>query len=270
MKEVSTELAIHPPRSEKKNPVAVDLGMTNDENAFEFDERNRYRELLKCIDSFNEGRTEPNDFEEQCREMLNTSAYVMYTVDKLVQAIVKQAQLVVLEQRSMEMIDLYYHDRSRSTTSSRQEAMYRLTAECHVDDNLFRIEQFTTEHLCTMQILAKNDHFNDESITAEEKWSLYVDHFVQLSTTEGVRLKGSEPFLKRTLPESIPEDPPTNIETQSGLELKICVNTYKIFFVHNTEDFFKRFVSDPYDIEVDASKRSAKFHEWLETQNLLE
>lgn len=94
--------------------------------------------------------------------------------------------------------------------------------------------------MITIQLLAKDEHFNDESITSEEKWSLYVDHFVQLSATEGVRLKRREPFLKRNLPTSIPEEPPQNIETQSGLELKICVNTYKIFFVDNTEDYFRR------------------------------
>jgi paired amphipathic helix protein Sin3a len=52
--------------------------------------------------------------------------------------------------------------------------------------------------------------------------------------------RNQEPFLQRNLPKSIPDEPPTNIETKSGLELKICVNTYKIFFVDNTEDFFYR------------------------------
>jgi paired amphipathic helix protein Sin3a len=91
-----------------------------------------------------------------------------------------------------------------------------------------------------MQLLGKDDHIWDDSISSEEKWSLYVDQFVQLSTTEGSAVKRREPFLKRNLPKEVGDDPPLNVETVSGLELKICVNTYKIFFVDNTEDYFRR------------------------------
>jgi paired amphipathic helix protein Sin3a len=91
-----------------------------------------------------------------------------------------------------------------------------------------------------MQLLGKDDHIQDDLISSEEKWSLYVDQFVQLSATEGVNMKRNEPFLKRNLPIEVSEDPPQDVETVSGLELKICVNTYKIFFVDNTEDYFRR------------------------------
>ena len=73
---------------------------------------------------------------------------------------------------------------------------------------------------------------------------MYVDHFVQLSATEGKLLGSREPFLKRNLPNSqspILTFPSTDsITAHSGLELKICVNTYKMFFVDNTEDYFYR------------------------------
>ena len=49
----------------------------------------------------------------------------------------------------------------------------------------------------------------------------------------------------RVLPNVIPTEPPKNVQTHSGLELKICLNTYKIFFVENTEDFFKRTNANP-------------------------
>lgn len=96
------------------------------------------------------------------------------------------------------------------------------------------------ERVLTVQLLGKDDHITDDSISSEEKWSLYVDQFVQLSTTEGINVKRREPFLKRNLPKEVGDDPPLNVETVSGLELKICVNTYKIFFVDNTEDYFRR------------------------------
>jgi paired amphipathic helix protein Sin3a len=124
------------------------------------------------------------------------------------------------------------------------------------------------EQVLTVQLLGKEENMLDDSITPEEKWSLYVDHFVQLSTAEGIRYKRREPFLKRNLPSNISEEPPTNVETRSGLELKICVNTYKIFFVDNTEDYFcrkERCSGFPMDHEKSLESRHKKFRKWLDS-----
>jgi paired amphipathic helix protein Sin3a len=124
-----------------------------------------------------------------------------------------------------------------------------------------------------MQILGREDHITDESISSEERWSLYVDQFVQLSATEGVNMRRREPFLKRNLPTEVGDEPPQNVETSSGLELKICVNTYKIFFVDNTEDYFRR-ISAEENGEREAqrhrsltAKKNAIFREWLESED---
>jgi paired amphipathic helix protein Sin3a len=132
-----------------------------------------------------------------------------------------------------------------------------------------------------LQLLGKDDHIGDDSISSEEKWSLYVDQFVQLSTTEGINLKRREPFLRRTLPVEVGDDPPLNVETQSGLELKICVNTYKIFFVDNTEDYFRRkqsamsssLLNLPNSERAEAEslsrkKRSAKMVGWIASKSI--
>ena len=125
----------------------------------------------------------------------------------------------------------------------------------------------------TVQLLGKEDQISDEAISSEEKWSQYVDQFVQLSSTENALGERREPFLKRSLPTHVGEEPPLNVETKSGLELKICVNTYKIFFVDNTEDYFRRkrqSSSSTLGLKTDheasislSKKRTLKFHEWL-------
>ncbi len=87
--------------------------------------------------------------------------------------------------------------------------------------------------MVTIQLNSKEEFANDESVTTEEKWSVYVDHFVQLSSSAKERSEQREPFLIRNLPvnNTIQGD---DIVSTSGLELKICVNTYKIFFVDGT------------------------------------
>ena len=64
--------------------------------SFEFNAEDRYGELLKLIPQFLDQKLEANDFEEKCRAMYSTSAYAIYTVDKLVQALVKQVCLALL------------------------------------------------------------------------------------------------------------------------------------------------------------------------------
>jgi paired amphipathic helix protein Sin3a len=141
MKEMSEELSNLPPRHAKINALALELGLTKEENPFlQFNEKNRYSDLLKCIRDFIEGKLETSDFEEKCRAMYTTSAYLVYTVDKLAQALTKQMQTVVSDSRSMDLIGLYYMDCKKTTTSARQEAMYRLSSESHVDDTLYRLE----------------------------------------------------------------------------------------------------------------------------------
>lgn len=126
-----------------------------------------------------------------------------------------------------------------------------------------------------MQLLGKDDHIQDDLISSEEKWSLYVDQFVQLSASDPSKhlrnssspgVKRSEPFLKRNLPVQVGDDPPLDVETSSGLELKICVNTYKIFFVDNTEDYFRRKKNTTAAADIAGiGKREALFRGWLDS-----
>jgi paired amphipathic helix protein Sin3a len=112
----------------------------------------------------------------------------------------------------------------------------------------------------TVQLLGKEDHISDDALTAEEKWTFYVDQFVQLSANEKLSSKNREPFLRRNLPNSVDREPPQNVETKSGLELKICMNTYKIFFVDNTEDYFYR------KKNADSNKVESMKHEELKSR----
>lgn len=55
-----------------------------------FNEKDRYSELLSLITDFLDGKIESAEFEEKSRLMYTTSAYLVYTIDKLTQALVKQ------------------------------------------------------------------------------------------------------------------------------------------------------------------------------------
>lgn len=67
----------------------------------------------------------------------------------------------------------------------------------------------------------------------------------------------------RNLPKDISAIKAGDIDSHSGLELKICVNTYKIFFVDNTEDyFFRRAGKQPALLEQKRDARNKRFDAW--------
>ena len=79
------------------------------------------------------------------------------------------------------------------------------------------------------------------------------------SPTEGLKpAQVRIPFLKRNL-SSIN---PTNAIMNAGLEIKICVNTYKMFFVADTEDFY---LFPKLKIKNDKENRSKKWKIWWES-----
>ncbi|KAI8847373.1 hypothetical protein BC829DRAFT_396748 [Chytridium lagenaria] len=249
MKELSQHLAENPPRAETLNSIA----------------------LLRAIHEMFDSKMDVNEFEDRCRALFGTSGYLMFTVDKLVQTIIRQIQAIQSDPKGHDLVDLYLKDRDKPSTSSRQDAVYRLGAEGLLpEENLYRLEYYVRERALTIQLIVKDDSAVDDTISTEEKWSMYVDHFIQLSTTEGIRLRQrTGPFLRRNLPSRIPDDPPTDVESRSGLELKICLNTYKIFFVENTEDYFFR-RRPPVTSTVIESKKNvaeasaARFRSWHE------
>ncbi|KAJ3415607.1 Transcriptional regulatory protein sin3 [Chytridiales sp. JEL 0842] len=274
MSELSKHLASQPPCGPKVNPIAIELGLRTKDplpDAFCSESDDRYQDLLKAIDKLFKGKMESSDYEDRCRYLFGTSGYLMFTIDRLVQAIVKQIQAIQSDPRCLDLIGLYMKDRDKASTNSRQEAVYRLNAEGLIqDDMLYRIEYFVGEKVLTIQLLGKEDPISDETVSSEERWSLYVDHFIQLSTTQGIRMPHRrEPFLRRNLPLKVPDEPPSGVETRSGLELKICINTYKIFFVENTEDYFCRrsdralWMSDKERREKALARRREAFQQWL-------
>jgi len=110
--------------------------------AVAFSEKDRFTELLKDINNFINNEMDFNEFEDKTRELFWTSGYLIFTVDKLVQSIIKQLQSIVSDPKSMELITIFGRDREKRTTGPRQEALYRLCAEQLIqDENVYRIEQ---------------------------------------------------------------------------------------------------------------------------------
>ena len=147
MKELSAQLHLNPPKTNIQSQTALELGIlkpgeysSDAISSFE-SSKGRYHDLLRAIHGLFHVKLESQEFEDKCRSLFGTSAYLMFTVDKLIQAIIKQIQAIQSDPRSLDLVALYFKDCEKPSITSRQEAVYRLNAEgLTLDEPLYKLE----------------------------------------------------------------------------------------------------------------------------------
>jgi hypothetical protein len=88
-------------------------------------------------------------------------------------------------------------------------------------------------------LLNKEDLTLDQASTREEQWAYYVDSYYMHADTEGVALDMlAPPWLRRSVfPSEVLQEASVVL---NELQVKICLNTYKLFYLVNTEDTLVR------------------------------
>jgi len=138
-------------------------------------------------------------------------------------------------------------------------------------------EQHQSANRATTQILKPDDStLEQDDLTAEEQWSYYISSYVRVDPTEGVPLhRMRAPFLRRNLPnkddidaDDRRRDKPVPVSYSEKLNMRICVNTYKILWEPYTEDSWVHSHENMFggkegleDMKGATAKRSARFKE---------
>jgi paired amphipathic helix protein Sin3a len=243
--------------TEKTNVVAQFLDLHSRQSTMTVDEemasgRDFYGVLLYLLEQLIDGEIEPGLFEEKVRYMFGTSGYLIFTFDKVLLSLLRQTLAVLNDASCENLIRLYDSWRSRKGPRT-SEYSARLAAENIVNDsnlvngggngsspvgvNLYRIELNLMKRQLTIHLvdrLAGGGVNNSSAGTIEEKWSNYVDNFVKLESNPVYLNPKSRPFLTRT--RGSQSMSLKHVSILYNLECKICINTYKIFYVENTED----------------------------------
>lgn len=266
--------------TEKTNVVAQFLDLHSRQSTMTVDEelasgRDFYGVLLYLLEQLIEGEIESGLFEEKVRYMFGTSGYLIFTFDKVLLSLLRQTLAVLNDASCENLIRLYDSWRSRKGPRT-SEYSARLAAENIVNDsnttvtngsgsnpagaNLYRIELNLMKRQLTIHLvdrLANGASNNPSTGTIEEKWSIYVDNFVKLESNPMYLSPKSKPFLTRTRG-SQTLMPLKDVSILYNLECKICINTYKIFYVENTEDLLvKRVRSQPLPTSEKEKKRKS-------------
>ncbi|KAI0687713.1 hypothetical protein BC835DRAFT_1376116 [Cytidiella melzeri] len=257
-KAVAARLATEPPPVHKVDALTASLGILTDiaklgdrrADAIHF-----YELLLGSCEKLFDNEVEQHVFEDQMRYMFGIE---IFTIDKLVGAIVKQVQTILADVRSQDLFDLLRKERELISPSTQDLINCRKHTERILgpDENLFRLVWFPESKTVTIQLFGKDDSRLDDSEALTDRWQAYVGSYVSPVDTVGLSTLPRSPFLRRTLRPPSDED---DAELKSGgsLAMRVCMRTYKLFYVSDTEEIIWRSTSRQ---EVEKATRNLGLH----------
>lgn len=198
-----------------------------------------------------EGGMDPSVYEDDCRALLGTNSYQLFTVDKLVQKVVKQAHVCLTEDTSARLIDLWRYENSRGVPSL--DAVYYSNARIVLGDEAAIRFEHTPERMVTVQYMEAER--GEPTVILEPAFREYVTQYVNAehSAPPGSLGPGAV-CLGRTLTRAVKawggdlEEATAaalaSADSVNGLECKLGTTAQqhvkKIAYVLGTEDYYRR------------------------------
>ncbi|XP_069103169.1 paired amphipathic helix protein Sin3a-like isoform X1 [Argopecten irradians] len=262
-------------RQERKESTAIALRL---KAPSEVEPEEYYPYFLEMIKSLLDGNMEPNQYEDQLREMYGIHAYIAFTMDKLVQNLVRQMQHIVTDDVCCKVTDMFEEEKKNKATGGRvatvhqranQEAAYQKRAD-HIlaDENCFKLMIYKKDCRLTLELLDTEHEQSDDPVEVE-RWSEYVEKYVANDDTVSEDLKEElqrkAVFLPRNVRkwrlhqrnqkqkndaeleetsnpgESPKQETNDDMDILDNTECKFNVNSFKIVYVVNSEYYlYKR------------------------------
>lgn len=225
-----------------------------------------YDLMLESCERLFDNEVEQHVFEEQMRYIFGVKhAYRIFTIDKVVGTLIKQVQLVLADPRSQELLELLKRDRALPLPTNQDQLNSRRLAENILgpDENVYRIDWIQSTKTMTIQLLGKDDSIAYDAEILAERWQAYIDAYVSENATRGLPSTGLRgPFLQKNLP--LDAKPTPDLTAQGTLEIRVCIRTYRLFYVPGTEDYLHRRYQDVDGLEKRVRKAKEKRKRWLD------
>ncbi|KAI8102953.1 hypothetical protein M9434_005744 [Picochlorum sp. BPE23] len=262
----------------------------------EGDARAMHDTFMGMAESLIQGSTDPSTYEDDCRALLGTNSYQLFTLDKLVQKLVRQALTCLTEDQTHRLIDLWKYENCRSVPVV-DSVYYANTRVIHGDEPTVRFE-FTEDHQLTFQYLEGDK--SEVPPVVDSRFRGYIEEYI--ATDEAGQMAGTCVATEYAETEEGPERVPvclkrnldqigikdssdadtmssdfirSSIISRNGLECKLGTTlarkTRKIAYVLGTEDFLlrKRQKLDEKKTKTINEAKSKKFNAWIERESAI-
>lgn len=222
-----------------------------------------YSQVISLAERLLDGDIEHQWFEESLRQAYRNKAYKCYTLEKVVQSLVKHMHTMVTDSKTSDMIVLFEQDRRSTISTAEQQILYRMKARSlmSTDENMFKITFQETDNTVNIQFVGLDDLTINDHANSEERYNYYVTSYVMSYPTEGVPMaRINMPFHKSFI-DAVDEDQ-CNGNAVSKLKVSICENSYRLFFDGDTYD---EFTSNSVYTHKDTSKNAEESLQTLTT-----
>ncbi|KAK3597908.1 hypothetical protein CHS0354_042245 [Potamilus streckersoni] len=270
-------------RKERRESTAVALRLRS---LCEIEPDEFFAYFMDMVKNLLDGNMESVQYEDQLREMFGINAYIAFTMDKLVQNIVRQLQQIVTDETCVKMTELFYNEKKNYAVGGRiatmhqranAEASYQRRAELILlEENCFKIVIYKKHYKLTIELMDTERDQSDDPVEVE-RWSEYVEKYVANEDSVSDELKHmlskKAVFLPRNVrrwrqhnknqtkkiyaEETSSQEslrPSEDVNIIDNTECKFNVNSYKLFYVVNSESYlYKRM----------ALVRARESHKWV-------
>ncbi|KAH8099312.1 hypothetical protein BXZ70DRAFT_943231 [Cristinia sonorae] len=259
-KETGAQLAREKHASLQVNPVAVALGLDEPngpsvvlEQAMEAvggggghgdgEVNVLYMYLLDACEKVFENELDQATFEEHMRWFFGTKAYQVFTLDRVITAIIKQVQAILGDHKGgQELLPLLQKSRNKEKTSVFDMIRYRREAErcTGADEHLYRVDWDVGSRTLRIQLVGAEEPSVGEEESREGRWRSYVASYTSRYATEWVSGRGRRPYLKRCAVMGA-ED----VVVSGGMAVGVGVGSYELRYGRgSTETMWRRRVDE--------------------------
>ncbi|KAI0673570.1 hypothetical protein C8Q78DRAFT_1067868 [Trametes maxima] len=193
-----------------------------------------YQYLLDACEKVFENELDQATFEEHMRWFFRTKAYNVFTLDRVIGAIIKQVQTVQGDNKCQELWFLLRQARSADRATTHDIIRYRREAERHVgsDDKLYKLDWDTTSKRLRIQLVGADEPTVDEDESSEGRWRGYVASYVMVHPSEWVPGASNygPVFLKRNMHDG----------GEEGRDGVIQAGSYKLLYERGGEEVVVR------------------------------
>ncbi|KAK6462826.1 hypothetical protein DFJ63DRAFT_175977 [Scheffersomyces coipomensis] len=201
--------------------------------------KNCYKQVLELSEKLIDNELDHQWFEETLRQGYRNKAYKLYTVDKVVQAMVKHMHTMITDSKTSEIMVLFETDRTNPTSTAKDQILNRMQVRSLMasDEHMFKIVFKESDRSVNIQFVGLDDLTINDHENAEERYNYYVTSYIMSHPTEGVPASKINMPFSRTFIESVDEEQCVG-RSYSGLKVSVCENSYRLFFDPNTHDEF--------------------------------
>lgn len=203
-----------------------------------------YSEALELCVKLIDNKLEQSSFEEALRNGFRNKAFKLFTIDRVIQSLMKHCHTIVSDSKCSEILLLMEKDRNQPKTSTKDQILYRIQVRSYMnlDENMFKITYNKALSSTTITFLALEDlTIKDESQDKEGKWNYYLTSYSMSHPTEGLdSSKIRLPFLKSQIDNEQEDENEIEGVADSKLSVKIDMDTYRMRFEPESYDLFIR------------------------------